>query len=1060
MALNNVGGDAGERGWLKNLSYVPPSTSRDGSYESSSSGSSTCSTSYSKHKKKKKKKRKLKQETVEKESKKVQSSLEGFRIDHKPEFDNLRYDSVYSGDVATYRRRFDCLGLRPSQVLKWTDGRSKVSKRKKAKGLRREGRYFVARLKCEASGVMIIKKEGQPSGLEKLSDFISLESALKKDWETSDESLTAERQMTILTGEYNSSLLEQPHNVSLWLEFLAFQNQLLEWGHLPGESTDHTSRKKQALVERKLSIYERALQQNPMSVDLLLGYMALAREKLEMEEILRKWKDIVFRQPNQPSLWLGYIHFCQTNFSSFKTSSVGSIYCKCINTLLSIMEGDLKSHQPLPDTPIYLLAIFYLYCTFLKQAGLVERAVASYQALVEFNLCCPLQVDGSSGASLKAAKEFFEAYWDSGVARLGERGAVGWSNWSEANHSADAGRKPLGILPDDIVLFGKGSDRETNEDDMKDEEDVEMELVSGLQFPEAWRRLEDYRTSQHCFPWSPDTAKGETIDDCADPDRIVMFDDVSQALFRISDPNLKLTLVLSFLNFLGAPVSEPISCLSRMNDAARFETLNDALPGARVLLRSGDEVCDQQQHFPSGIGVLSSLPNYSSLIELAGGWSTFFLEPVSLDSTLSTAASNDWILNMCNQSLTLLPSASEQTAVAQVLLSQLHTRLLKKSRASGEPTLRSLKSEIRRVEKVFKELLRLEQHRNNLPLWNSYALFQYSLGNFKDAKKLYQSVLSLMGIISLDVCCTLCECFMGLRWCLKDSKEGGIDHDFALHALVCFSEHTNLTTDSVISPGRILKARNYFSSSSERASSSPDGIGVTLCYCYFEYLTRGLQEACAVLDSWSTKLRDIRVNSKNCKTSESLKTILLKKMHLLERHSLTHPMASPVMIKSHLQEALGMFPEQSEFLAAFICHERQSFISGRMRRFFDKAVEDTESVLPWLFAIVAEFDRFSKVTGKGRGSVVEELSVGTVCRMLSLLSRATGSVAGRHCPLLWRLYMAVQVMHTKWVSYRILAGGVCLCGEGVCVGWEGGREGETLLCSHTYFYTIFLCTCL
>ena len=40
-----------------------------------------------------------------------------FRIDKLPDMENLRYDSVYSGSVLVYRRKFDCLGLKPNQQL-------------------------------------------------------------------------------------------------------------------------------------------------------------------------------------------------------------------------------------------------------------------------------------------------------------------------------------------------------------------------------------------------------------------------------------------------------------------------------------------------------------------------------------------------------------------------------------------------------------------------------------------------------------------------------------------------------------------------------------------------------------------------------------------------------------------------------------------------------------------------------------------------------------------------------------------------------------------------------
>ena len=966
-------------------------------------------------------------EKVKTEQKKAPVSPEAFRIESKPELDNLRYDSVYSGDVAVYRRKFDCLGLRSSQVLKWNDGRSSTSKRKKKKGLSRAGRYFSERLNVEASEVLIPKSTKETPHIDSKLDYISIDSVSKKGNDGEDESLTAERHMTILTGEYNSSLLKDPHNVPLWLEFLSFQDQLLEWGHLPGESTENISRKRQALIERKISIYERALQHNPMSTDLLIGHMHLLREKLATEEIIKKWKDIVFLQPNNPRLWLGYIHFCQTNFASFKTSSVSSVYTKCLSTLASILEGDLKSHRPLPDTPSSMLAIFVLYCSYLRQAGLVEKAVACFQALVEFNLCVPQELEGDD-IPLRSAKEFLEPYWDSGVPKFGEQGTLGWCGWSKLNQTSgsSAGERSLGILPDQVAVFaGECRPKEdggesrlgggTKGAEEKDEEDLESELVSSLSLPEAWYKLEEFRTTCNFSPWQPDIAKGESVEDCADPDRVVTYDDVAHTLFRISDQNLKLVLVLCFLSFLGVPVDEPNFSPASKYNTLRFEDLSEALPGPSSLLCSGEEVDSKCSCFPLGIGRTSPLAEFPSLLDLATDLSSQALNSASLSSSsLSTPSSNNFISLVCNQSMGLFVTIPYQTKIAQAWATHLLFNILKKCRVDldeKKAVMRSLKSEIRSVEKVFKELLRLEQHRNNLSLWNSYALFQYSVGDFKGAKKLYLSLLGLLGEVPTTISCTLCECFMGLRWSLKDCSEGGIDHDLALHSLVCLSENKNAPFSGAVSPSRILKARSFFSLMFGKESSLVDSLERMLCCYYFEYLTRGLGKAHKLLNEWKKShfKKSGHLGASNC-----LKTLYLRQLHLLERHSRSDPLVQPSLTRDLLQEALGIFPMDVETMAAFICHERQSFISGRMRRYFDKAVEETDSAVHWLFAVVAELDRFSRVTGKGRGigqrgGSVEELSVGTVCRIMSLLSRATGSEVGRHCPLLWRLYMTIQV---------------------------------------------------
>ena len=67
-------------------------------------------------------------------------------------------------------------------------------------------------------------------------------------------------------------------------------------------------------------------------------------------------------------------------------------------------------------------------CEALRQAGHMERAVALYQCMLEYNLRSPQAVNILPHAD---KIDFLEAFWDSGTGRLGEPGATGWEEWVE-----------------------------------------------------------------------------------------------------------------------------------------------------------------------------------------------------------------------------------------------------------------------------------------------------------------------------------------------------------------------------------------------------------------------------------------------------------------------------------------------------------------------------------------------------------------------------------------------------------------------------------------------------
>lgn len=998
--------------WLQNPSFVPPPAPDDEELSESSSSDYDLIPEPKKGKT-------VKSTTTSSSSSSIKSKVtesagekDLYRIDRQADSDNLRYDSVYSGGVAVYRRKFDCLGMNPHQKLKWTDGRSRVSKRKRH--LETQMRYFMERNNQRPSELAIPSKAGQ-TGRGALPNFIKIEGnpAVLKSGESLDH-LTADRHMSQLTGQYNRSLLEQPSNVSLWLEFVVFQDQLLEWGHLPGETSDNVSHRKRALTERKIAILEKALDKNPLSEDLLLAHMSLVQEVWTTDKIIKKWKNMVFVQPNRPLLWLGYIQFCQTNFSSFSTSSLISLYKKCITTLSSILQGTLKSHLPLPNTASYLLAIFSQFCSFLKEAGLMERAVASYQALMEFNLCAPPEF----AEDVKSLKEFFETFWDSSSPRFGEDEALGLSNWMKKNTSKSADVKPLGVLshsmarkPSSVVVEGGSGD-------------ADAELVAGLCLTDAWFKLEDHRMMHNCLPWQSELTQDQSEEDSSDPDRMVTFDDISHALFPITNKDLKLKLVLSFLHFLGAPVQLPFHSL--LSTTTALQSLHDisSLPQLGPV--------EEDWSLPSGLGLPVSISPTASLSEFAEYFSSQVLsDSVVPKSPVRTPCVCNFISNACNQSLSLLSSPQHQTEVAKVWLSFLFQQVLSSSQSSASKAS-DVRPEIRSVQKLFKSLLRLDQHRNDLVLWNCYALFEYSVGNFKDAANLYRSVLARYPTPSTSLCCTLCECFMGIRKGVWQEVE--LDTPLCLYALVSLAEGGNSSAEKSVSPARVLKARSYYSQI-DRSACGCEEVGVAVCHGYFEYLTRGLKESCLVFDKWADTLKcnlgSEPDESKRTITSNSLKGLYLKQLQLLEHHSLHH-MVQPALLRRVVEQALLSFPDEGRFMATFVRSERQTFISGRMRRHFDSVSPVARSALPWLFAVAAELDRYQRVTCKSKGGTsqvtgvgqlhgaeVEESSVGTVHRVRSLLARAVATGNARHCPLLWRIYLVVQVSLVKYIVSTI-----------------------------------------
>ena len=872
------------------------------------------------------------------------------------------------------------VGLGPCQWVEISDGRSKArDKAKKEKQLR----YFKSANLGEREVLRPLVAPGA-------SDVEFLSFHVKHNAESA-KSVSMETHMSKLTSEYNSSLSKDPHNVPLWLEFIALQDQLGGWRQVDDERVGKVRR---AVLERKVAIFERALESNPTSVELLTGYMELVCEFWETEKIVRKWKDIVFHQPNKAQLWLSYINFCQTSFTSFTVSSQLSLYRKCITTLVSILSGSLQSHHPEQDTQDQLLNIFFLYCEFLEQTGHSEKAVACYQALIEYNLCCPHELLQEPS---RIKLEFFETFWDSGCPRFGEQGALGWHNWTTSTQTNSTHSGKLGLMDINMLLETAES---TNVKAENEDVDPELAVILDQSLPEAWVMLEVNRTLEQCLPWRPDESKGESEEDCTDPDRLVLYDDVSPTLVELSDPAARFKLVLGFIQFLGAPVA-----LTRNLAATAVKSISQISANLDNL----SCLSDQSVKILHTLGFQSFSAN--SLSDFGQGFVHQLLSATPTVSSSCPPAVHNSVVMSINQALSLFPDVMSQTNLAQVLLTfllcELRVRLLGEAKPSKQTKLRS-----KAIQKLTKNMLRLEKHRNNLSLWNCCALTEHLLGNFADANKLYQSLLTQHPTPISELVVPYCECLVGLQATVTGlhPPDQAQQLNTAVHAIVCLSEGKWSPLEcSTVSAARILRARTKF----ERKSSCEDvSVSEMLCHCYLEYFTQGLETTCNVFDQYtagkSMELEQLAKHSVEFSTVlETVERLFTKQVKLVERHCQLHPNTPPKLMRTVLGKALAMFPDNCLFLAKFICGEQRSFISGRLRRFFDNNTSAHSSFILWLYSVAAELQRYFHLLQAQDCS--EETSMGTVNRLRAVLSRATESASGRQCPLLWRIYMIVLV---------------------------------------------------
>lgn len=165
-----------------------------------------------------------------------------------------------------------------------------------------------------------------------------------------------------------------------------------EYAKLTGKKVGESS-----VIEKKISIYEKALTFHPDSEELLLGYLEACHRIMEADKLASLWDRIIAQHPGRMRLWKAYIRFHEVPhplvtqltifFSSFQaefsTFSVSAVRASFQTAIQMIAKHKAKLHgDELRNTEVGILNLFAQACTFERQAGYIEKGVAIFQVCI------------------------------------------------------------------------------------------------------------------------------------------------------------------------------------------------------------------------------------------------------------------------------------------------------------------------------------------------------------------------------------------------------------------------------------------------------------------------------------------------------------------------------------------------------------------------------------------------------------------------------------------------------------------------------------------------------
>ena len=186
-----------------------------------------------------------------------------FSVDSSANKSLWNYDSIAKNDISRYYRITDeCIGNFDIKLKRDTTEKTDKEKEKTRKD--DNARYYSKQKRKILKSIGAVVKENTNLD-QKASQFlkIDIEEVIEIDEDKQDNEKMDIVHDNVLNkiAYYNKALQESAHNVELWLEFVDFQDEVIDTSEVTGPA------RVPAKIDKKLSILGKALKANPRYVD-------------------------------------------------------------------------------------------------------------------------------------------------------------------------------------------------------------------------------------------------------------------------------------------------------------------------------------------------------------------------------------------------------------------------------------------------------------------------------------------------------------------------------------------------------------------------------------------------------------------------------------------------------------------------------------------------------------------------------------------------------------------------------------------------------------------------
>ncbi|PKI53451.1 hypothetical protein CRG98_026141, partial [Punica granatum] len=803
-----------------------------------------------------------------------------YYFDSHGDRDNLAFGSLYRMDVARYKPFSSDKGFglgfgrsyqRKGSVFDRDEDIDALDSKLKSDGRYWSPRYSaLERHKSYRRFRILAPKKSDDVVLD---DFIPLSEA-ETSHESADGSSTLrttieeswEDKVLRKTREFNKMTREHPHDERIWLEFAEFQDKVSSMQPQKGARLQ--------TLEKKISILEKATELNPDNEDLLLALLKAYQSRDSSDALIGRWEKILVQHSGSCRLWREFLHVLQGEFSRFKVSELRKMYAHAIQALSSACSRQSRQVNHIGGSPdkattqleVGLVDIFLSLCRFEWQAGYQELATALFQAEIEFSLFCP-----SLHLTELNKRRLLEHFWNSGGARVGEEGALGWATWLEKEEE-DRQRvmKEESSLDDekggwtgwleppsrnaktteDAVEIPNAAFEELPEElevepeDLKQEDDTETLLkMLGIDAdaganvevkdPSTWVRWSKEESSRDCDQWmpihsepagtSPNDGKPDKEDD-EQLQSVILYEDVSEFLFSLSSEEARLSLVSQFVDFYGGRISQSV-CTNSSSWMEKILSLEAFPENISQHLRSVHDILAKAEICSNGHNSLEFLLSGENKLHQRTNMMTFLRNAALL------------CLNVFPRNYNL-----EEAVLIAEELSVTETNSSSNSATPCRVLAKSL----------------LKKDRQDVLLCGVYARREAAFGNIDHARKVFDMALSSVEVLppNLKSTAPLLHLWYAEMELSSGLDEGSESLSRAIHILTCFGSDVAYSPfKSLPSNLQLLRARRGFKERIKTVRSAwtigaidDQSVAIVCSAALFEELTVGWAAGIEVLD--------------------------------------------------------------------------------------------------------------------------------------------------------------------------------------------------------------------